>query len=75
MPSRAGSMAKTGKAVPTSEKLNTAHSEQVLIDILSDGISPNINAPKPCEAVTASSPSNRICHVPPLCGNPNMPYT
>ena len=47
MPTLAGSMAKTGNAVPTSEKLSTAHKEQVLIDILSDGTSPNMNAPNP----------------------------
>ena len=36
MPSMAGSMAKTGNAVPTSEKLSTAHKEQVLIDTLTE---------------------------------------
>ena len=66
-------MAKTGKAVPTSEKLSTAHREHTLIDILSDGIRPNMNVPKPCADVTARSPSRSIFQMPPSWGKPSIP--
>ena len=40
-------MADSGKAVPDSEKLNTAHKLHMLIDMRSDGVSPKTNIPKP----------------------------
>ena len=36
-----------GKAEPAIEMLSTAHSEQMLMDIRSDGMSPKTKMPKP----------------------------
>lgn len=54
------SMAKTGNAVPTMEKLSTPHSEQILIDIRMDGSSPKMNTLSPCEAMTARTDNSNI---------------
>ena len=69
----AGSMANVGYAVPTMEKLNTPHSEHILIAIRIDGNRPNINTPNPCAAITLSVPRLMIDHQPPGCGNCSMP--
>jgi hypothetical protein len=42
----AGSILGTGKAKPEIEKLRTDHKAHILIDILSEGKSPNIKIPK-----------------------------
>ena len=58
-------MASVGNAVPTIEKLSTPQSEQMLIDMRSDGNSPNMKMPNPCAANTASTPSiSNMCHPP-----------
>ena len=65
MASMGESMANKGKAVPEVVKLSTAHSEQILIDMRNEGISPKMKTPKACALKTVNSPSSTIDHVPP----------
>ena len=67
-----GLIEKAGYVAPPVEKLTTAHSEQILIDILNDGIRPNAKTPNPCADITARKPRSSIVNTPPGCGNPNM---
>ena len=62
------SMANKGKVAPHAENPTTAHNEQTLIDIRSDGISPKTNTPKPCAADTVSKASSNILEIPPGWG-------
>ena len=68
-------MAKMGNVVPTIEKLSTPHSEQMLMDIRSDGMRPNMKTANPCAAMTERMPSNSRFHTPPgagKCSTPNI---
>ena len=59
----------TGKAEPAREKLSTAHSEQTLIDMRSEGNKPKAKTPKPkAEAV---KPQDKL--IPSCC--PLCDYT
>ena len=59
------SMAKSGKVAPQMEKLTTPHSEQILIDIRSEGISPKAKMPQHWQANTLRMPSRMIGSAPP----------
>ena len=54
-----------GKAEPAMEKPSMAHSEQILIDMRSEGIRPKMKMPKPMELNTSSRARRVIFHSPP----------
>ena len=57
-----------GNAEPAIDMLSTAHSELILIDIRSEGISPKAKMPKPCDANTCISPKSTNIHGLPRWG-------
>jgi len=59
-------MALSGNAVPAVVKLSTAHSEQILIDMRSEGARPNAKMPKAWEAMTAMAEGIPIMEDVPL---------
>ena len=67
------SIANKGKVAPHAENPTTAHNEQTLMDIRSDGISPNTNTPNPCAAVTVSKAISNILEIPPGWGKFKCP--
>ena len=61
-------MPATGNAEPHIEMPSTIHSELILIDMRSEGISPKAKMPKPIEAATCKRVSRTMLHTPPKCG-------
>ena len=51
------------------EKLTTPQSEQMLIAMRSEGISPKTKMPKHWQANTLNKPNNMMGTTPPGCGN------
>ena len=69
------SIALIGNAAPTVVKLSTAHNEQILIDMRSEGSKPNMKMPKAWEASTVSAVSANTTQWAPALVKCNTPMT